>query len=71
MGFLRFGEKLVGAGVEGGGRRRGEVQEFQIFIIQLVICFVSRIFNANTPYNCMLLRPGCRASPLSSKGLGA
>jgi hypothetical protein len=35
------------------------------------VFFVSRIFDAHTPYNCMLLRPGCRASSLSSKGLGA
>jgi hypothetical protein len=67
MGILGFGEKVG----DGGGRRRGEVQESQMFIIQLVMCCVSRIFDAHTPYNRMLLRPGCRASSLSSKGLGA
>jgi hypothetical protein len=62
---------LFGRGWGGGEERRGEVQEFQMFILQLVMCFVSRIFDANTPYNCMLLQPGCCASSLSSQGLGA
>jgi len=66
MGVLGFGEK----GKRGGGGKGG-LQEFQMFIIQLVMSFVSRIFDANTLYNCMLLWPGCHASSLSSKGLGA
>jgi hypothetical protein len=43
MGVLGFGEKV-------GGRRRREVQEFQMFIIQLVMCFLS-------PESLMLIPP--------------